>query len=234
MLLFGARRALLTGHIRQVRAGSAACGGSTTGSLLVTPSCLACRTRAVWQYRPVPSLSGLLPPCLAPPRKGCPQLQPGCCDSPAVGPFTPPGHTTPRGARPCRHRPCRAGVSTAGTSSGSASNSRVSLTLAAVTAAVSGRPRPSLTRCSLDPGLPRSTGCAPTWSPHGWRARWPRPRRHATSPAGRPARAGPRPPGGGGRTRRPWPTGPAGARRSPASRSRVLAQAGAPRGRASS
>src|SRR4029453_17018410 len=86
-----------------VRAGSAACGGSTTGSLRVTPSCLACRARAVWQCRPVPSLSGLFPPCLAPPRPGSPQLQPGCCDSPAVGPFTPPSHTAPRGAPPC-HR----------------------------------------------------------------------------------------------------------------------------------
>ena len=83
--------------------------GSTTGSLHVAPSCLACRTRPVWQSRTVPSLSGLLPPSLAPPRSGCPQLQPGCCDSPAVGPFTPPGHIAPRGARPCQREPCRAG-----------------------------------------------------------------------------------------------------------------------------
>src|SRR5215207_5034186 len=41
----------------------------------------------------------------------------------------------------------------------------VSLTLAAVTTAVSGTPLPSQTRWSLLPGLPRSTGCAPTWSP---------------------------------------------------------------------
>jgi hypothetical protein len=37
--------------------------------------------------------------------------------------------------------------------------------LAAVTAAVSGSPRPSQTSWILDPGLPRSTGFAPTWSP---------------------------------------------------------------------
>jgi hypothetical protein len=37
--------------------------------------------------------------------------------------------------------------------------------LAAVTAAASGRPWPSVTRWSLDPGLPRPTGFAPTWSP---------------------------------------------------------------------
>jgi hypothetical protein len=41
----------------------------------------------------------------------------------------------------------------------------VSVTLAAVTTAASGSPPPSQTRCSLLPGLPRSTGFAPTWSP---------------------------------------------------------------------
>jgi hypothetical protein len=40
-----------------------------------TPIHHACRTRAVWQCRPVPSLSGLLLPPLAPPRLGCPQLR---------------------------------------------------------------------------------------------------------------------------------------------------------------
>jgi len=58
-----------------------------------------------------------------------------------------------------RRRP--AGVRTAGTSSRTASNVLVSLTLAAV----SGSPPPSQTRWSLLPGLPRSTGFAPTWSP---------------------------------------------------------------------
>jgi hypothetical protein len=37
--------------------------------------------------------------------------------------------------------------------------------LAAVTTEVSGSPLPSQARWSLDPGLPRSTGFAPTWSP---------------------------------------------------------------------
>src|SRR5215217_1554464 len=56
-------------------------------------------------------------------------------------------------------------------------NMVVSLTLAAVTTAVSGSPLASQIRCSLDPGLPRSTGFAPTWSPalgphaHGVHAR---------------------------------------------------------------
>ena len=49
-----------------------------------TPFRLASRAQAVWQYRPVPSLSGLLPPSPASPGSGCPQLQPACCDSPAV------------------------------------------------------------------------------------------------------------------------------------------------------
>ena len=56
----------------------------------------------------------------------------------------------------------------------------VSARLAAVTTTASGSPPPSQTRWSLDPGLPRSTGFAPTWSPafgahaHGVHAR-PRP-----------------------------------------------------------
>ena len=40
----------------------------------VTPSHLACRTQVVWQCRPVPSLSGLLPPSPASPGSGCPLL----------------------------------------------------------------------------------------------------------------------------------------------------------------
>src|SRR5216683_5910208 len=38
------------------------------------PSDLASRTRAVWQYRPVPTLSRLLPPSPAIPGSGCLQL----------------------------------------------------------------------------------------------------------------------------------------------------------------
>jgi len=55
-----------------------------TADSLRTPSPLACRTRAVWQYQHVPSLSGLLPPGPAPPGPSCPQLQPGRCDGPAA------------------------------------------------------------------------------------------------------------------------------------------------------
>src|SRR5829696_6744256 len=50
-------------------------------------------------------------------------------------------------------------------SSTTASNMVVSLTLAAVTTTLSDTPPSSQTRWSLLPGLPRSTGFAPTWSP---------------------------------------------------------------------
>jgi hypothetical protein len=82
------------------------------------------------------------------------------------------------GVQLARRRP--AGVATLGRSSTMAASSTPSLTLAAVTAGTSGSPWPSTIRCSLDPGLPRSTGFAPTWSPafgahaHGVKAR-PRP-----------------------------------------------------------
>jgi hypothetical protein len=51
------------------------------------PSRLACRTRTVWQYRHVPSLSGLLPPSPASPGSGFPQLLPGRCDDLAAESF---------------------------------------------------------------------------------------------------------------------------------------------------
>jgi hypothetical protein len=66
------RLAAIPAHIHQVRAGSTLRGFAAGSSR--TPLHLACRTRAVWQYRPVPSLSGLLPPSPAPPGSGCPQL----------------------------------------------------------------------------------------------------------------------------------------------------------------
>ena len=51
---------------------------------LATPSRLACRTRAVWQCRPVPSLSGLLPstPCAS--RAGLPPASATRCDGPPL------------------------------------------------------------------------------------------------------------------------------------------------------
>ena len=62
-------------HIRQVGAGVSRLRGFHHWFTRVTPSRLACRTRTVWRCRPVPSLSGLLPPDPAPPGSGCPQLQ---------------------------------------------------------------------------------------------------------------------------------------------------------------
>src|SRR5260370_1430121 len=53
----------------------------------VTPSDLASRTRAVWQYRPVPTLSRLLPALPGDPRIRLPPASPGRCDDPAAEPF---------------------------------------------------------------------------------------------------------------------------------------------------
>jgi hypothetical protein len=50
----------------------------------VTPSGLACRTRLVWQYRAVPTLSGLLAASPAFPGPGCPHLHPDRCDGPTT------------------------------------------------------------------------------------------------------------------------------------------------------
>ena len=81
-------RALLTGphppgsgparRLRSVNAGSSR-----------TPSRLACRTRPVWQCRPVPALSGLLPPLRASPRSGCPQLRRPAATGRRRGPSIP-------------------------------------------------------------------------------------------------------------------------------------------------
>ena len=63
-----------------------------------TPSRIACRTRTVWQCRPVPSLSGLLPPA---PCASKARLPPSFSDPlrrAAVGSLIPLGHSTPRGA----------------------------------------------------------------------------------------------------------------------------------------
>jgi len=73
-------------------------GALTAGSSRM-PSRLACRTRTVWQYRYVPSLSGLLPlsrhlPVPLPSASARPLRRPG------GGVLSPPhGHKAPRGAR---------------------------------------------------------------------------------------------------------------------------------------
>jgi hypothetical protein len=68
------RRALRPGPYSPGLSRFHAYRGSTTGFYVRTPFRLACRARAVWQCRPVPSLSGLLPPFPASPGYGCPQL----------------------------------------------------------------------------------------------------------------------------------------------------------------
>jgi hypothetical protein len=67
-------------------------GASRAGSSR-TPSRLACRTRPVWQYQGVPSLSGLLPPSPASPGSGCPQLRQAAATTQRPGPSTPARHT---------------------------------------------------------------------------------------------------------------------------------------------
>jgi hypothetical protein len=62
-------------HIHQVGAGVALTELYSLVQTAFTPSRLACRTRVVWRCRPVPALSGLLPPSPASPGSGCPQLQ---------------------------------------------------------------------------------------------------------------------------------------------------------------
>src|SRR3954464_15524188 len=49
-----------------------------------TPSRLACRTRAVWQCRPVPSLSGLLPPASCASKARLPPASTTRCDGPPL------------------------------------------------------------------------------------------------------------------------------------------------------
>jgi hypothetical protein len=184
--------------------------GGRLNRWLVEPVEADDRTGQQDEREPPPRIS--VPPQLQPPEAAQPRQRP--LHPPAVP--AKPGrglHPTPGDPRPDPTPPKIGGVGaaviplvgvkldgpgappprrvrTAGTSSTTASNMVVSLTLAAVTAAVSGSPLPSQTRCSLLPGLPRSTGFAPTWSPHAWPARSSCPRSPGTSPTGPPSRAG--------------------------------------------
>jgi hypothetical protein len=70
---------------------------------------LACRTQAVWQCRPVPSLERLLPPSPSSPGSGCLRLQQAAAT--AAGGFShPPDRTAPRGAKYCRPRVLSFGI----------------------------------------------------------------------------------------------------------------------------
>jgi hypothetical protein len=85
-------------HIHQIRAGAVILRGFDHWFLRRTPLRLACRARAVWQCRPVPSLSRLLPTRACASRLRLPPASMACCDRPQVGPCTPPGCMAPRGA----------------------------------------------------------------------------------------------------------------------------------------
>ena len=64
-----------------------------------TPSRLACRTRTVWQYRHVPSLSGPLPVLPGASQVRLPSASTQLLRQPGGGVLSPPlGHTAPRGA----------------------------------------------------------------------------------------------------------------------------------------
>ena len=69
-----------------------------------TPLRHACRTRTIWQYWPVPALSGLLPPAPAPPGSGCPQLhRPAATGSAAKVSHLPSNHSASRRTHDLRH-----------------------------------------------------------------------------------------------------------------------------------
>jgi hypothetical protein len=100
-------------HARQVRAASSPDppgsswrrikGMSHAGSSR-TPLRHARRTRTIWQYWPVPALSGLLPPSPAPPGSGCPQLhRPAATGSAAKVSHLPSTHSASRRTHDLRH-----------------------------------------------------------------------------------------------------------------------------------
>jgi Phage integrase family len=100
-------------HAQQVRAASSPDppgsswrrikGMSHAGSSR-TPLRHARRTRTIWQYWPVPALSGLLPPSPAPPGLGCPQLhRPAATGSAAKVSHLPSNHSASRRTHDLRH-----------------------------------------------------------------------------------------------------------------------------------
>ena len=85
--------------IHQVRAAGSLEERSVAGSSR-TPFCLASRTRAVWQCRPVPSLSGLLSTLPGVPRFRLPSASSRPLRRTGGGVLSPPpGSGAPRGAR---------------------------------------------------------------------------------------------------------------------------------------
>jgi integrase len=69
-----------------------------------TPLRHACRTQTIWQYWPVPALSGLLPPSPTPPGSGCPQLhRPAATGSAAKVSHLLSNHSASRRTHDLRH-----------------------------------------------------------------------------------------------------------------------------------
>src|SRR5512132_1634675 len=172
MLLFGARRALLTGPHPPGSSRLCRLRGfhhwftrrCTVLPCLPDPGRLAVPTRPV-VVRAAPTLPGAS-------QAGLPSASAGLLRQPNGGSLHPTrSHSaswrTPLSACTLAGRQRRppAGVRTGEMSSPSASNTRLSLVLAPVTSSASGRPVPSTARCSLHPGLARSTGFAPHRSP---------------------------------------------------------------------
>src|SRR5215207_5037409 len=178
MLLFGARRALLTGP--DPPGSSRLCrlrgfhhwftARYTVLPCLPDPGRLAVPTRPV-VVRAAPTLPGAS-------QEGLPSASAGLLRQPSGGSFHPTrSHNaswrTP--LSPCSLAGRRRGRPriplTGGIASTIDSSSCESWVLAADRPTASGMPRRSTIRWYLEPGLPRSTGFAPTASPHAWRAR---------------------------------------------------------------
>jgi hypothetical protein len=107
------RGSSLPQHARQVRAASSPDppdsswrrikGMSHAGSSR-TPLRHACRTQTIWQYWPVPALSGLLPPSPTPLGSGCPQLhRPAATGSAAKVSHLLSNHSASRRTHDLRH-----------------------------------------------------------------------------------------------------------------------------------
>jgi hypothetical protein len=93
----------LPAQIHQVSSRCRIKGLSHAGSSR-TPLRPACRTRTIWQFWPVPALSGLLPPSPASPGSGCPQLhRPAATGSAAKVSHLHSNHCASRRTHDLRH-----------------------------------------------------------------------------------------------------------------------------------
>jgi len=180
MLLFGARRALLTGP--HLPGSSRLCRlrgfhhwftrRCTVLPCLPDPGRLAVPTRPV-VVRAAPTLPGAS-------QAGLPSASAGLLRQPSGGSLHPTRSHSASWRTPLsqwslagrlRGRPGRPrGPLTGGTASTRRSSSE-SWVLAADSSTVSGMPRRSTSRWYLDPDLPRSVGFGPVSSPPAWRAR---------------------------------------------------------------